>query len=64
MGQFVSPEALLVACPACKAWPMAITTRKSWFPRPTVFFICPKCHFKASEADLQNTGDQHKKLSN
>jgi predicted RNA-binding Zn-ribbon protein involved in translation (DUF1610 family) len=53
MGEPVSAEAILFACPACAAWPMAVTTRKSWFPRSTLSFICPKCHFRADDADLQ-----------
>jgi hypothetical protein len=64
MGKPLSAEAILVACPACNAWPMAMTTRKSWFPGPTVGFICPKCHFKASEADLQNAHAVKREHSN
>ena len=53
MGEPLPTEANLVTCPVCGAWPMAVATRRSWFPRPTATFICPKCHFKADEADLK-----------
>jgi hypothetical protein len=43
-----------VKSPVCEAWPMVVTTRNSsWFSQQTLAFICPKCHFKASENILR-----------
>ena len=36
MGELLSVEAVLVACPVCEAWPMVVITRKSWSLRLTV----------------------------
>jgi len=39
-------DAVLIACPKCKAWPMALNIVKpSWSSRPMMQFTCPKCHF-------------------
>jgi hypothetical protein len=39
-------DAVLVTCPACKAWPMAANISKpSWGYRPVLQFTCPKCRF-------------------
>jgi len=47
----LAPDAVLIACPKCKAWPMALNIVKpSWSSRPMIQFTCPKCHF-TSEAE-------------
>jgi hypothetical protein len=47
----LAADAVLIACPKCKAWPMAVSILKpSWSSRPMVQFTCPKCHF-APEAE-------------
>jgi hypothetical protein len=39
-------EAVLVTCPACKAWPMAANISKpSWGYQPVLQLTCPRCHF-------------------
>jgi ssDNA-binding Zn-finger/Zn-ribbon topoisomerase 1 len=49
----LAPDAVLIACPKCKAWPMALNIVKpSWSSRPMIQFTCPKCHF-TSEAERQ-----------
>jgi hypothetical protein len=47
-------DAVLVACPACKAWPMAVNIgRPAWASRPKLQFTCAKCRFTAKDkADL------------
>jgi hypothetical protein len=45
MGEPLSAEAVSQLV-QCEAWPMVVTTRKSWFSRPMLTFICPNCHFK------------------
>ena len=53
MGEALSAEAVLVACPVCKAWPMVVRTRESWFSQLTLTFICSKCQFKEVDNNLQ-----------
>ena len=39
-------DAVLVRCPACKAWPMAVNVVKTaWGFRKSLLFTCPKCRF-------------------
>ena len=41
----LSPEAVLIACSKCEAWPMALNIVKpSWWSRPMIQFTCPRCH--------------------
>ena len=34
---------LLVKCPRCGAWPMAVCSRKETFAQREISFKCPKC---------------------
>jgi Zn finger protein HypA/HybF involved in hydrogenase expression len=34
---------LLVKCPKCGAWPMAVGSRKETFAQREISFKCPKC---------------------
>lgn len=34
---------LLVKCPRCGAWPMAVCSQKSIFAQPAIAFRCQKC---------------------
>jgi hypothetical protein len=45
-GLDLAPEAELVACLKCEAWPMALKIVKPpWSSRPMIQFTYPKCHF-------------------
>ena len=44
-------DAVLIPCPTCKAWPMAVNGVKSaWPPRLKLRFTCPKCSFSSQRA--------------
>jgi hypothetical protein len=46
----LAPDAVLIACPKCQAWPMAVNIVKpSWASRPTMQFTCAKCHFTSDQ---------------
>ena len=49
-GRAPSIDAVLVSCPACKAWPMAANVKQLW--KPDLQFTCPRCHFAASAATM------------
>jgi predicted RNA-binding Zn-ribbon protein involved in translation (DUF1610 family) len=34
---------LLVNCPKCGAWPMAVGSQKDMLAQPQITFRCPKC---------------------
>ncbi len=46
-------DAVLVPCPSCKAWPMAVNIVKpAWTSRLKLQFTCPKCGFSAGPESL------------
>jgi transposase-like protein len=49
-GRAPSIDYILMACPACKAWPMAANLKPSW--NIDLQFTCPQCHFAASAATM------------
>ena len=52
-GKAPSSDAVLVSCPACKAWPMAANVKQLW--KPGLQFTCPRCHFVASDATMNQS---------
>jgi hypothetical protein len=43
-------DAVLIACPKCQAWPMAVNIVKpSWSSRPMMQFTCAKGHFTSGQ---------------
>jgi hypothetical protein len=46
----LAADAVLIACPKCQAWPMAVNIVKpSWALRPNMQFTCAKCHFTSDQ---------------
>jgi hypothetical protein len=39
---------LIVACPQCRAWPMAASGQPRWLYPPEMIFRCPRCGHQAT----------------
>jgi Zn finger protein HypA/HybF involved in hydrogenase expression len=44
----LTPEQLLVKCPQCGAWPMAVVRNEGFPSMERRIFRCPKCNSRAA----------------
>ncbi len=52
----IETDSLLVKCPRCGAWPMAVSLPKSGASRQEIRFRCPECRHQET-GFLQSTGN-------